>query len=258
MDNLKALRRLAIVSLAILAIVAFALGFYPLEESARRGGIGIPILLPVLIDLGLVLMGLGAMAARANQLTAWPMRLMAAVLIIVSACVQYFHAAAQPDVTPIDIVVAVLPPIVLWAASSAVETLLFGKSVEGAVTKAENEAARAAARLAARQAPKQSKPTVEATPAPKAVPAAKTAPAAVKPVEAPKVEKITPKPEKTFTAPTQTVKPQIANVSEADLQEAIALVIEGKPLSTIAKQYGIARSTLGRKVEAVQKAAVAN
>lgn len=252
MDNLKALKTVAIVSLAVLAIVAFALGFYPLEESARRGGIGIPILLPVLIDLGLVLMGLGAMAARANRLTAWPMRVMAVVLILVSALVQYFHAAAQADVTPIDIVVAVLPPIVLWAASSAVETLLFGRSVENAVTKADQDAAKAAARAAAKLAPKP-QPTAK----PKLAEAKQSSP---KHVETAKPT-VQAKPVKAEVKPEPVKKPvpkaQIASVSDETLQEAIQQVLAGKPLSTVAKQYGINRSTLGRKTEAFKEASAA-
>lgn len=256
MDNLKTLKTLAIASLAILAVVAFALGFYPLEESARRGGLGIPVLLPVLIDLGLVLMGLGAMAARANQLKAWPMRVMAAILILVSACVQYFHASNQPDVTPIDIVVAVLPPIVLWAASSAVETLLFGNSVERAVVKAETEAARQASRLAARDTAQSSRVTKTSVVKPKNQ---KSAPAQETKLASPKLEPNTPKHSET-TKPVSLSKPSVtpavklktADISDTKLQEAIALVIGGEPLSTVAKQYGIARSTLGRKADAVR------
>jgi len=263
-DNLKALRNVSIVSLAILAIVAFALGFYPLEESARRSGMKVPILLPVLIDLGLVLMSLGAMAARANRLASWPMRLMAGLLILVSACVQYFHASSQADVTPVDIVVAVLPPIVLWSASSAVESLLFGRSVKTAVAKAEQDAARAAARTAAKTTPK---------------PALQVA----KPIQPKHSKKVTPKPTKeleeeskqpeTVTSPTiapkvetasAVVEKPVSSVSPSDapekpipldelepavLEAAVNEVLAGEPLSRVAKKYNVARASLGRRAD---------
>lgn len=255
-DNLKALKIVAIISLAILAMVAFALGFYPLEESARRGGIGIPVLLPVLVDLGLVLMGLGAMAARANRLTAWPMRAMAAILILVSAFVQYFHASSQPNASIIDIVVSILPPIVLWAASSAVETLLFGQSVNNAVAKADQEAARKEARLKARNTPKSTGATptpkpVKSTTQPKNTQEAKPVTPSLEIPRSVFEEKQKPETIEKAKKPANAA-PKKSSVSDTELQEAIALVIEGNPLSTVAKQYGIARSTLGRKVEAAK------
>lgn len=269
MDNLKALRIVSIISLATLAIVAFALGFYPLEESARRSGMKVPILLPVLIDLGLVLMSLGAMAARANRLASWPMRLMAGLLILVSACVQYFHASAQPDVTPVDIVVAVLPPIVLWAASSAVESLLFGRSVKTAVAKAEQDAARAAARTAAKTAQKPTRPTMKPAPTkpetPKHSKKVKPTPAEVKqevtPQAAPSATESTApevkeapavvsKPSRPASPPESSDKPiPLDDLDPAVLEEAIAEVLAGEPLSRVAKKYNVARASLGRRAD---------
>lgn len=271
MDNLKALRIVSIVSLATLAIVAFALGFYPLEESARRSGMKVPILLPVLIDLGLVLMSLGAMAARANRLSSWPMRLMAGLLILVSACVQYFHASAQPDVTPVDIVVAVLPPIVLWAASSAVESLLFGRSVKTAVAKAEQDAARAAARTAAKTAPKPSQQVVKpvptkpeppkhskkATPKPSVVeakqeiePAPEQAAVETSLSEAKETPAVASKPLRPASPPEASDKPiPLDDLDPAVLDEAIAEVLAGEPLSRVAKKYNVARASLGRRAD---------
>lgn len=248
MDNLKWLKRLSVTSLIILAAVAFALGFYPLQESAVRAGIGAPILLPVLVDLGLVLMGLGAMAARANGLSHWPMRLMAIFLILVSAAVQYFHSMEQPGVTPIDVVIAVLPPLVLWASSSAVETLIFGKSVQDAVAKADQTAARAAARIEARKQiklnPPSEKQSTKATPKGVAQP---------RQPQAPQNAFAAAKANTTVATSTPKHQSSGSNLSEKELQEAIALVRAGEPLATTAKQFGIARSTLGRKVEAFTK-----
>lgn len=196
-------------------------------------------------------MGLGAMAARANQLKAWPMRLMAVVLILVSACVQYFHATMQPHVMVIDIVVAVLPPIVLWSASSAVETLLFGKSVENAVSKAEHAAARQVTRQAAKNAPK----AVVATATPPTVAVntsavSKQVEATITPREVDKVSLQSP----AVRSKSTPAKSKPAGVSDKRLDEAVALVLSGEPARTVAREYEISRSTLGRKVEAARNA----
>lgn len=221
---------MSIASLIFLALVAFAIGFFPLQESAERAGISVPILVPILVDLGLVLMGLGAMAARSIQLASWPLRVMTGLLILVSAAVQYYHAISQPEVHFVDVIVAVLPPLVLWAASSSVEMLIFGNTVKDAIAKAEAEEQRRKDAEIARQNRKIEQAQRRSAPQPVGAPV------------------LTAVPKKSAPAGVKTQGP--VKIDDASLEEAIKRVAAGESLSSVARAYGIPRTTLGRKVDA--------
>lgn len=205
---IKLLTALTTMALIGLSGLAFAVGA-PALFMAGRDWVGLPgwmpALVPATVDLGIVLLALGSMTARALRLRTWPTNVGVGVLVAVSIAVQVAHVATIGNgqlETFVGQILAALFPATLWLAASTVERIRFSATVT-----------RMAATPARRRQSAGQKPAVASRPA----------------------------PARSVTATVSASRPVIDPAVRA---EAVAMVKAGSSQRTVASQFGISRGAL--------------
>jgi len=123
----------------LLTVVAFVIGFPALEDAGKKIGLGsLAVGLPFAIDLGMVTLLLWSMWNRGTMHRSWPPMIPAVVLLLLSSWLQYIHAielvaSIESEIARTGLIIlACSLPLLLALSAGVFESVTFAPLIDRA------------------------------------------------------------------------------------------------------------------------------